>query len=400
MFFVRYPICLAQLFGQGFANASFHHVLHGGEGKAKAGAELHLLGCQANAAIHAGALEMQLIALPLAGKAVFLGQLGRDLVNGAACLVQVKRGWVDDMDIAHALRRPRCTESGIVVPAGNQFGARYAKISRVNIPRLPRLILRFPAHQHSDLPLQPGMSRLCRDPDFDRGLMLAREGSRSLIDFCLDERGLWLHVAEGVAGVHVNGRPVRSLALLRAGDSIHCEGVEMYVGEAAGRAANTLPELDEFDTPEKLPFPVLRGLCGADHGRTVLIDRPLKIGGKDADIVLEGQQDMLAQIDCRQGQLWLQAVKTGQAVQLNGESVELAQLQHGDQLLFAPCSRYLLEVPGQSAAVLAAAQKPAAALQQVAEDTAAPRRWQVPWLLLAAILSAAFLAALLWFGVK
>ncbi|PJK12786.1 hypothetical protein CO613_11125 [Lysobacteraceae bacterium NML07-0707] len=292
-------------------------------------------------------------------------------------------------------------ESGIVVWRDNQFGARYAKIWRVNTPQLPRLILRFPDHQHSDLPLHPGMSRLCRDPDFDRGLMVAREGSRSLIDFCLDARGLWLHVAEGVAGVHVNGRPVRSLALLRAGDSIHCEGVEMCVGEEGGRAAQELPAFSASDAQARQPVPVLRGLCGSDHGRALPLERTLKIGGKQADIVLEGQQGILAQIHCQQAQVWLEVLNAGHQVQLNGESVALAELRHGDQLAFAPGSRYLLEAPGKSASALAAAQKPATAVSQPeAGHNLPPHRWQVPWLLLAAILSAATLAALLWFGVK
>ncbi|MDO4709734.1 MAG: FHA domain-containing protein [Pseudomonadota bacterium] len=244
------------------------------------------------------------------------------------------------------------------------------------------------------------MSRLCRDPDFDRGLVLAREGSRSLIDFCLDARGLWLHVAEGVGGVHVNGRPVRNLALLRAGDTIHCEGVEMCVGEEAGRAARALPEFSASDAQTKLPVPVLRGLCGSDHGRALPVERMLKIGGKGADIVLEGQQGVLAHLHYQQGQVWLQVLKAEQAVQLNGERLVLAQLQHGDQLSFAPGSRYLLEVPGQAA--LAAVQKPplAAIPQEEAGQSRLPHRWQLPWLLLAAILSAAVLAALLWFGVK
>lgn len=361
---------------------------------------MHLLRHEADAAIHPKALKVQLIALPLAIKAVLSSQLGGHLVNGSACFVHFKCGGVDDIDIAHGLRAPRCMKSGIVVWRDNQFGVRYAKIWRVNTPRLPRLILRFPDHQHSDLPLHPGMSRLCRDPDFDRGLMVAREGSRSLIDFCLDARGLWLHVAEGVAGVHVNGRPVRSLALLRAGDSIHCEGVEMCVGEEGGRAAQELPVFSASDMQARQPVPLLRGLCGSDHGRALPLERTLKIGGKGADIVLEGQQGILVQIHCQQAQVWLEVLNAGHQVQLNGESVALAELRHGDQLAFAPGCRYLLEAPGKSASALAAAQKPAAVLQPEAGQNTSPHRWQVPWLLLAAILSATILAALLWFGVK
>lgn len=40
-----------------------------------------------------------------------------------------------------------------------------------------------------------------------------------LLQLCNDRRGIWLTVA--ILLVHVNGRPVLQLAMLRAGDSVH-----------------------------------------------------------------------------------------------------------------------------------------------------------------------------------
>ena len=102
---------------------------------------------------------------------------------------------------------------------------------RVNTLPSSQPILRFPGHEHPDLPLHAGVNGLCRDPDHDRALMITPGGGSSLIEFCVDARGLWLHVAEGVRGVHVNGRPIQRLACLHVGDAIHCEGVEMQLAE-------------------------------------------------------------------------------------------------------------------------------------------------------------------------
>ena len=69
---------------------------------------------------------------------------------------------------------------------------------RVNTLPSSQPILRFPGHEHPDLPLHAGVNGLCSDPDHDRALMITPGGGSSLIEFCVDARGLWLHVAEGV----------------------------------------------------------------------------------------------------------------------------------------------------------------------------------------------------------
>src|SRR3546814_5590969 len=55
--------------------------------------------------------------------------------------------------------------------------------------------------------------------------------------FCVDRRGVWLAVADGARGVHVNGREVRRMAMLRVGDAVYVDGVEMRV------IGSTAPEL-------------------------------------------------------------------------------------------------------------------------------------------------------------
>ena len=50
-----------------------------------------------------------------------------------------------------------------------------------------------------------------------------------LAQVCLDRRGLWLQVPAGARGVHINGRPVQRMAMLRAGDAVYVDGVELRV---------------------------------------------------------------------------------------------------------------------------------------------------------------------------
>ena len=78
------------------------------------------------------------------------------------------------------------------------------------------LKLRFPNRQQPDLVLGPGVHAIGRDL-VDRPVIVDDPG-QAIAQFCVDRRGVWLQVREGVRGLHVNGRPVRRVAMLRAGD--------------------------------------------------------------------------------------------------------------------------------------------------------------------------------------
>src|SRR5690625_4473147 len=85
--------------------------------------------------------------------------------------------------------------------------------------------LRFdPAGHQPDLPLEMGMHHLGWT---DGRLGMIPEGTGAMVCFRVDRRGVWLTVGEGVAGVHVNGREVRRLAMLRVGDSVYVDGHEL-----------------------------------------------------------------------------------------------------------------------------------------------------------------------------
>ncbi|SIR03880.1 hypothetical protein [Solilutibacter tolerans] len=254
-------------------------------------------------------------------------------------------------------------------------------------------ILRFPGHEHPDLPLQPGMNGLCRDPDLERGLMLTPGGGSSLIEFCSDARGLWLHVAEGVRGVHVNGRPVQSLSHLHVGDTIHFEGVEMQLADPQPRVAQ--PANEGEPRPARL---LLRGHGGSVHGLSVALEKPLRMGG-DGGLRIEGVTHSIGElVPMGENAVHLRLHKDAGDCRLNGWPAVDTWLESGDQLLLAPGCRYLVESPGYEP-VQAPIERPlgeALGLPTNGEG----RGLRMPWLLIAAIASALILAALLWFGVK
>ena len=255
-------------------------------------------------------------------------------------------------------------------------------------------ILRYPGEEHPDLPLHAGMNGLCRDPDLDRGLMLTPGGGSSLIEFCSDARGLWLHVAEGVRGVHVNGRPVQRLARLHVGDAIHCEGVEMQLADARPRDRAAAAPSDAATSGSRL---VLRGHGGDVHGQSVALHAPIGIGG-EAGLQVEGIARRIGELRPlgeHSAELILQPGAEG--CRLNGWPCEAAVLETGDQLVFSPGCRYLVEGPGFDPAL---PQPQRNRLDELPAASPVRSAFRVPWLLLAAAASALLLAALLWFGVK
>lgn len=263
----------------------------------------------------------------------------------------------------------------------------------VNTLHTTQPMLHFPGHEHPDLPLRTGMNGLCRDPDLDRALMLTPGGGSSLIEFCNDARGLWLHVSEDVRGVHVNGRPVQRLSQLHIGDCIHCEGIEMQLSDARPRQ----PQQMESGTPAPSRL-LLRGHGGAMHGVSVVIKDILHVSAA-GNLHTSNVPQAIAQLQpISDSRAYMRVTGACEALRLNGWPVVDTWLQPGDQLLFAPDCRFLVESPGE---------KPAAEIFEhqsgpLSDGRLNPARQglRVPWMLVAAIGSALALAALLWFGVR
>lgn len=257
------------------------------------------------------------------------------------------------------------------------------------------LYLRHGDHSQPDLPLPPGVHAFGRR---QQALQPVDADGPWLLQLCCDRRGTWLTLAEGVRGVHVNGRPVQQMAMLRAGDVLHVDGSELLLYAAANEAPVLPASPASAHEPTRCLRWALRGIGGPYHGRSLSLDKPRRIGSAaQNDICIDGKGIAIehALIDLDNDQAVLRHANAD--VLLNGLPVRQAVLRSGDQLVFGGQHRFVLEGPPASAAspVQAASNSDAAP-----PAAAAPQGWaqRVPWLLLAALLLAAALAALLAFG--
>lgn len=244
-------------------------------------------------------------------------------------------------------------------------------------------ILHFPDHAHADLALAPGATGVGRDPDQERGLRVAPLGEPALIELVVDQRGVWMNVMPDTWGVHVNGRPIRKLAMLHAGDTLHVEGREMVLASApseapAGRSSR--PRSNDV-------VPVLRGQGGAFHGQAVPV-----IGSENSNPVLVGATAEMQDADVR-----VSSLDPMVPLQVNGVAANSAWLRIGDQLMLPNGQRFLFEGPEMRADVGEAIVR-SPMPNKAASEIDAPKRARVPWLLITAVAIAIALLALFWFG--
>lgn len=265
--------------------------------------------------------------------------------------------------------------------------------------RVETLRFRFPDRGREDLVLGPGVHAVGHGPD---GPRLVGRGSEARIQVSIDGRGSWLQLREGGSRVHVNGRPVRRMALLRAGDSVHIDGVELGLVGAEPRA---LPE-----TPAAPPAPsrqVLRGIGGIHHGRSFTLDHPRTLGSAaDSDIRLDepGVADRHLELQPHAEGVALRCLDAQARCLVNGHPVSAALLGAGDQLVAGNGQRFLIESPLARVpeARLVAPEYPAEVFESVAPGNGpvpAGNSWRhLPWVLVAAVVIAGLLALLLTSG--
>lgn len=252
----------------------------------------------------------------------------------------------------------------------------------------------------TELSLHEGVQAIARDA---AGLHAAADDADAIVRFCLDRRGVWLAVAEGAGSVHVNGRRVRRMAMLRVGDAVYVDGVEMVLtrDQPIALPDDALPA--DLQAPPGDLRVVLRGVGGKHHGRSFTLEHPRLVGSAaEADIRIDDPAfaERHAQLSQVGAQIVLRDLGTPDGSLLNGQPVRDALLRPGDQLVFDAQHRFVVEGPGATAKPLAAGIG-----LEVEDETQARtrtprartwRRW--PWLLLAALLTAGALALLLLFG--
>lgn len=274
--------------------------------------------------------------------------------------------------------------------------------------------LRFPNQDHAELPLGMGVHAIGRIDPVDgrppRGSTLGPVENAALLRFCIDRRGVWMTVEQTAHGVHVNGRPVRRMAMLRPGDAVFVDGVEMTL-VAAGGVDPVPPQL--LSAPAESggdPRVLLRGVGGRHHGRSFTLEQP-RLAGRagDADIRVDDPAfaERHARIEVHGEAIVLRDLGSADGSMVNGESVRDALLHPGDQIVFDPHHRFVVEAPARSRILHqhAAGQVDNAADAADQGQTEIHREWRrsarrLPTLLLTALLLALGLGALLLFGVR
>lgn len=258
---------------------------------------------------------------------------------------------------------------------------------------MENLRLRFD-HDGGEHPLCAGVHGVGRAGDDGAFGVVAAEPA---VNFCVDRRGVWLTVPEGTRGVHVNGRPVLRMAMLRVGDAVFVDGSGMRLvapqpprqpaagfGDSTGEAGDVRI--------------VLRGVGGHYHGRCFTLERPRLVGrAAEADIRIDEASfaERHARLEMWRGQVVLRDLGSLDGSQVNGEPVRDAILRPGDQVVFDAHHRFVLEAPSGAPAPPVPAAEPGPGGEQARRAGGAMR---LPWLLLAAVVLAGLLALLLLFG--
>lgn len=208
-----------------------------------------------------------------------------------------------------------------------------------------------------------------------------------------DARGLVLEVGTS-SPVHVNGRPVRERALLRAGDRIALGGAALVV-----RTTVPPPEAGPVAPPQGATTAhgqwTLRCLTGRHAGHT----RPV---AAHPMLPWEGPGGGLAELTVARDRVALRATSSVPVV-VDGHVVTSALLSGGEQIVVAD-AHYVLD--GAAAPALSRSPDSAASGPRVPADEAAPDtvpsmeapdpRVAAGWLIVAAILIALALALLFY----
>lgn len=262
------------------------------------------------------------------------------------------------------------------------------------------LRLRFQNREHADLVLSPGVHAIGYDSDGALGLV---PGDAAVGQVCVDRRGVWLQVRDGTPGLHVNGRPVRRMAMLRVGDAVFVGGTELLL-----LAGDPLPAPADYGFSGGVDTRMLlRGVGGPHHGRSFTLDRPRTVGrAGECDIRINDPAfaDRHARLEAHADGVVLRDMGSVEGTLVNGRPVRHALLQPGDQIVFGSQHRFVVEAPVQRASA-GETVAPAPVRVPVVESPQAPSALprsarRMPWLLLAALLLAGALSLLLLYGAR
>jgi hypothetical protein len=250
-----------------------------------------------------------------------------------------------------------------------------------------RILMRltFPNAEQQDMVTDAGIISL--GANAENTIVLAGDGVRPLHAYIfVDARGIVLNVTPP-ARVHVNARPVREKALLRLGDVLSIDTLQILL--KPDRDSDIRTQLIEIKSPQKRALPrakptadaprctpsrvVLRGISGSHFGRIVALRGLLTIGsGVHCDLRLDEPQMPRehAAIECIDDVIQLRDLGSTQTTRVNGVAVRDAVLHSGDQIAFER-NRFVIEAPGLPQRQISGAE-PEAPVDQLTQS------WRLP----------------------
>jgi len=223
--------------------------------------------------------------------------------------------------------------------------------------------LHFPNKEHADVIVASGDTTVGSAQD--NNVVVSKPGiAAHHINLAVAERSIVLSVSDAQARVHVNARPVREKALLRLGDTVSLDTIQLRLmpdrdesirtNVPAGSRNPTPPppaaasdEMNATRTRLAPPKVVLRGVSGSYFGKIVPVRGRLVIGrGSDCDLVLDEAEMSRrhAVIENSGDGIYLRDLGSANGTFVNGVQVRDAVLHPDDQIAF-DTNRFLLEAP-------------------------------------------------------
>jgi pSer/pThr/pTyr-binding forkhead associated (FHA) protein len=213
--------------------------------------------------------------------------------------------------------------------------------------------LSFPNGEHPDVLLEEGELSIGDAPGNRVAIQNAGLAPRHVGIRVDGQRGILMSVLDRSAQVHVNARPVRELALLRLGDVVSLDRLQLLVKpDSDGVIVGTIPG-DSQPVPSGAQRTaasrvVLRGVSGAYFGRSISLQEPLLVGrSAQAQLHLDEPDiaERHAQLELHGEAVLLRDLGSHEGSVVNGVPVKHAVLHPGDQIAF-DSHRFVLEAPG------------------------------------------------------
>ncbi len=249
--------------------------------------------------------------------------------------------------------------------------------------------IEFPNAAREDFHWAQAQLRIGSAPDNDL-VLAAGQAAAHHLRIQQDRRGWVLLVLPSADRIHVNARPVRERALLRAGDVISVGDCRMLLCadlDPVSRASLSLPAQQRCTV-------ALRAVAGPLSGKVLPLQGSLELGPQGR-CPLELPQAELASLRLywQDARLMLESTRSSarHPLRVNGAFVQKIALQPGDQIGLA-MHRFVVEAPGMEPEPAIVMPEPPA--QHLPEEAAGPTR-EVWWLIVTAAVLALGIALVL-----